>query len=143
MSLAQAYCVTKPATKLRAAPDGRAAVSWKAPKFMPLQATGKKQGMWIEVVDLDGQQHWAHKNDLSKKLNCIVVKVASTKLRAGPGKKYELVHLGVVDKYASFLDLGGEDGWTQVQDESGEKAWLDLDHTWKPAKKLRMSFESQ
>jgi SH3-like domain-containing protein len=108
---------------------------------MPLSITGKKQGPWIEVTDVDGQTHWANKRDVSSRMSCVVVKTNTTKLRAGPGKTFDMAGLGVVDKYSAFLDLGGEDGWTQVVDDAGEKAWVNLDHIWKPSKKLRMSFD--
>lgn len=137
---AQAYCVSKPGAKLYSQPTAKSPVSWRVPKFMPLFGTGKKQGQFREVNDVDGQLHWVKSNDISSRMSCIVVKTNTTTLRAGPGKKFEPAYLGVVDRYAAFLDLGGEDGWTQVQDDTGEKAWVNLDHTWKPAKKYRMSF---
>lgn len=137
---AQAFCVNKSGTKLYSQASTKAAVSWKVPKHMPLFGTGKKQKGMVEVNDVDGQLHWVKRSELSSRSNCVVVKTNSTVMRSGPGKKFEPVYLGVVDRYAAFEDLGGEDGWTQVQDETGMKAWINLDHTWKPTKKYRMSF---
>ncbi len=108
---------------------------------MPLQATGKRQAGWIEVRDVDQQVHWVHESDITGQWTCAVVRIKSSRLRLGPGKHFQPSPLGLSDKYSTFLDLGGEDGWAQVENEEGEKAWIDLDHVWKPTRKTRLSFD--
>lgn len=110
---------------------------------MPLAATGKRRsGGWIQVRDMDGQVHWISSRDVTTSWNCVVVRTKSTRLRMGPGKQFQPSPLGLADKYSAFLDLGGEDGWTQIENDEGEKGWVNMDHLWKPSRMLRMSFEN-
>lgn len=141
--LAQSYCINKDGVKLKATPSSKANTSWQVPKYMPLQGTGKKSGSYLEVIDLDQQVHWVQKKDVSTKMSCLVVKSKNTKLRTGPGTKYPQSPAGVADKYAAFKDLGGEDGWTQVEDDLGAKSWINLDKTWKASSRMRMSFDGE
>lgn len=114
----------------------------KYPKYTLLKLSGKKKGSQVEVEDLDGKLSWVQRKDISINRKCVVVKTAKSQLRLGPGKEFGSV--GIVEKGAAFLDLGGEDGWTRVQNFKGEKAWVNLDHLWLPVgKKMRMSFEDQ
>lgn len=59
----------------------------------------------------------------------------------GPGPKFEKADLA--EQGMVFMDMGGEDGWTQVQNAEGKRAWINLDHTWKPAARVRMSFSPE
>lgn len=140
-AMAQSYCVTKSGVRLRKAANIKAAVSWKVPRYMPLSGTGKRRGKFLEVKDVDNQLHWVQTNDVTTAKTCVVVKVSTTRLRQGPGRSFQASSLGLADRYMAFLDLGGEDGWTQIEDEDGEKAWVSVDHTWKPLRKTRVSFE--
>lgn len=138
---ALAICISKSGARLRRAPTGRAEISWRVPKYMPLQVTGKRQSGWVEVRDVDNQVHWAQESDLSNQWTCAVVRTRTTRLRQGPGKHFQPSPLGQIDKYTTFVDLGGEDGWTQVENEEGEKGWANLDHLWKPTRRTRLSFD--
>lgn len=140
-AIAQAYCVNKAGVRLRKTASIKAPVSWKVPRFMPLQGTGKRQSGWLEVKDVDNQVHWVQSNEVSSKPTCVVVRVNMSRLRQGPGKTFQASPLGLADRYMAFQDLGGEEGWTQVEDEDGEKAWISIDHIWKPLRRTRMSFE--
>ena len=140
---AQSFCVNKPGAVLRSAPQGSAPPSWKVPKFMPLLGTGEKKGSWYEVTDIDGQKHWANVHDVSTQMACVVVKVKKARIRTGPGNNFETSSNGVADRYSAFIDQGGEDGWTQVEDEMGQKGWVNLDQVWKPHRKMRMSFDGE
>ena len=110
---------------------------------MPLQATGEKKGTWIEVSDVDGQKHWVSSHDVSTRLTCLVVSSKRARLRSGPGSKFETAPAGIADRYTPFVDLGGEDGWTMVEDEMGQRSWINLDQTWKAHRRFRVSFDSQ
>jgi hypothetical protein len=140
-SFAQSFCVTKAGANLRRGPTATSAVSWKVPRYMPLQGTGQKQGNWAEVKDVDGELHWVAASDVTTKYACLVVQVKSTRARSGPGRQFGPANMGLLDRYAAFKELGGEEGWTEVESDEGEKAWLNLDHTWKPSRTMRMSFE--
>lgn len=109
---------------------------------MPLQGTGERKGSYIEVQDLEGQSHWVKRSEVSTKIRCLAIQTKTTRLRQGPGKNHPMAEVAVMSRYAPFKDLGGEEGWTQVEDDTGAKAWINLDHVWKPVgKRLRMSFE--
>lgn len=62
-----------------------------------------------------------------------------TPLRAGPGSNFK--NLGFAVRGEAFIDHGGEDGWTKIENESGEFFWVQLDSLWKPATRVRMSFD--
>jgi len=142
MSWADSLCVTKSGAVLRAEPQEKALMSWQVPKYMPLKSTGSRQNGFAEVIDVDGERHWASLRDVSAKMKCLVVRTRRSKLRTGPGINFAPSDLGVADRYGTFIDMGGEDEWTQVQDELGGRAWISLDHVWKPQKRMRMSFEA-
>jgi uncharacterized protein YgiM (DUF1202 family) len=144
-SLAQAQtslCVHRSGALLRSSPQASAPLSWKVPKYMPLKSTGFSKNGFYEVVDLDGQKHWASSNDVSSRLKCLVVSARTARLRTGPGSEFAVARAGVADRYSTFIDHGGEDGWTQVEDQDGEKSWINLDQVWKPSRRLRMSFDN-
>ncbi len=139
---AQSLCASKPGVVLRRNPTSKASVSWKVPKYMPFMATGKRQGSgWLEVKDVDGQSHWVEGRLMTNSWNCVVVRTKSTRLRMGPGKQFQPSPLGLADRYTAFLDLGGEDGWTQIENDDGEKGWVNMDHLWKPSRRMKMSFD--
>jgi uncharacterized protein YgiM (DUF1202 family) len=138
---ASAVCVTKDGALLKSSPSATASTSWQVPKYMPLKDTGKSSGQYLEVLDLESERHWVRKSEITRKLNCLVVKSPITTLRTGPGDSYSRAPAGYADKYSAFQDHGGEDGWTQVQADDGRKAWINLDTTWKPSRTIRMRFE--
>lgn len=141
IGFADPVCTIKAETFLKKLPSVKSRISWRVGKYMPFMATGKEEGLFLEVRDVDGQQHWISKKDVSKQVNCVVVKATSAKLKTGPGKSYDNSPLGLADKYTPFLDIGGEDGWTQVKDDSGIISWIQIDQLWRVRKKVRMSFD--
>lgn len=115
--------------------------SIKLSQYTPLTWTGKKENGWLEVRTMTGQSYWVRSRDVSFNMKCLSVQVKQSRLRMGPGNGYE--RAPVAQKGDVFLDLGGEDGWTQVENSKGEKAWINLDHTWRPASTMRMVFEPE
>lgn len=110
----------------------------KIPKYTPVSMTGKREGRWREVQNMQGQIYWMRSRDLSTSMNCLSVRVEQSRMYQGPGPTFgkgEIANRGDV-----FLDLGGEDGWIRVQNEEGKKSWINLDHIWKPSVVIRMSF---
>lgn len=137
---AAAVCVSKKTTVARASGSSKAKEVGEYRKFTPLKWSGKKEGPWIEVSDYSGQTSWIRRKDVSFNTTCVVVRVGKSRLRTGPGKDFPAAQLS--EKGWAFKDLGGEDGWTQVESEDGTKAWVNLDHTWKPSNRtMRLSFE--
>lgn len=140
---AQSLCVRTPGAKLWYHPDFKHKPVWRAMRFTPLMGTGKKVGPFIEVTNIENTKFWVQKKDVTDKMSCIVVSAKRAILRNGPGEKFALAKNKVAERHEAFRDLGGEDGWTLVQDEIGEIAWLELDKAWKPKSKIRLSFESE
>jgi SH3-like domain-containing protein len=130
--------VTSSVANLRLSPNKDATISWIVGKNMPLRQI-KREGAWIQVSDVDNQVHWVHGSSVSSNVNCLVIRSAYTRLRQGPGKGYEVAPMVVADKYTPFRDLGGEDGWTLVEDDQGNRGWIDLKYTWKPTEYVRIN----
>jgi hypothetical protein len=107
-------------------------------KYTPLNWTGKREGRWIEIQTMLGQTYWVRRKDVSTSLRCLTVKVEQSRLHKGPGPTFEKGEVAL--RGDVFLDMGGEDGWTRIQDAYGMKAWINLDHVWKPESLIRMSF---
>ncbi len=132
-------CVATLVTSFKSHAKKDSAEISKLKKYTPLKLTGRKDGAWVESQDFSGRVGWVQSRDLSHKYQCVSVQVDRSSLRSGPGKEYGLD--STVTRGASFLNLGGEDGWTRVQDAEGHVAWVNLDHLWRPTLRLRMSFE--
>jgi len=111
------------------------------PRFTPLLGTGRTFQNYVEVVNVEKKMFWIRRGEVSRRFNCVVV-MQKADLRTGPGKKYRLVKNRSAVKHKAYRDLGGEEGWTQIQDESGKVAWIDLRNTWKPRSRyISLSFE--
>jgi uncharacterized protein YgiM (DUF1202 family) len=141
---AQSFCVKNDNTLLHAKPSKKSAVSWRVSKFMPLQGTGKSKSGYIQVADVDGQLHWVLRKNVRHSNKCVVISTRRGVLRSGPGTHFSALENLPGERYSSYRDLGGEDGWTQVQDSHGRKGWINMDLIWKPIdSRFRMSFEHQ
>ena len=138
---ASTVCVRVSEAQLKSSPEKNGVEVGKVPKYTPFKLPGKKQGSWIQVEDMEGHQSWIRRSEVSTSMKCLKVIVDRTRMHRGPGKSFPVGDL--VERGDSFLDLGGEDGWTQVQNSKGEKSWINMDHTWKPYSRLRMSFENE
>lgn len=133
------YCVSSDVGILRAEARTSSKQIIKYSMYTPLKSTGKKEGSFIFVQDFRGRKGWIHQSHIRADLSCVAVKASRVKLKSGPGSEFET--LWVPAKGEGFKDLGGEDGWTQVENAKGEKAWIHLDKVWRPSTTLRMSFD--
>ncbi|MFN7454467.1 MAG: SH3 domain-containing protein [Pseudobdellovibrionaceae bacterium] len=136
----QASCVIEAGAKLRKGPSAKSEVIANLEKFTPVKLSGKVENKFYEVTDAKSRKGWLRTSQVNQELTCLTVKVEKSRLRSGPGTEYD--PKGLAKKSEVFRDLGGEDGWTQVENARGEKAWINLDHTFKPRSKVRMSFEA-
>lgn len=141
-SFSDAACVASTKTSFRKFPKGKSKEIYSASKYFPFMPTGKRENGYTQVQDMDGKMGWIRSRDLNWHWNCVAVRVHKSKLRSGPGNEFSSAE--TADKGSSFLDLGGEDGWTQVQNSNGERQWVNLDHVWRPRESsMRMSFEAE
>jgi uncharacterized protein YgiM (DUF1202 family) len=140
-SLAMAACVRAKKSSFRKEPTSRSREIYSVGKYFPFLPTGKREKGYSQVQDMDGKMGWVRTHDLNWHWNCLAVKVQKSKLRSGPGTQFSSAE--TAEKGEPFLDIGGEDGWIQVQNANGEKQWINLDHIWKPREAMRMSFEPE
>jgi len=133
--------VIEAGAKLRKSPHVKSEVIASLDKFTPVKLSGKVENKHYEVTDAKSRKGWLRTNQVNQELTCLTVKVEKSRLRSGPGTEYN--PKGLAKRSEVFKDLGGEDGWTQVENAQGERAWINLDHTHKPRSKVRMSFEGE
>lgn len=136
---AQAYCVRKHEVSAYEKAGDKNEI-YKIEKYTPLQGTGLTKHRFVEVTSFDGKTFWVRNSMVTTDFSCLAVSVDKSRMREGPGKEFPANDLA--ERGQVFKDLGGEDGWTMVENLDGGKAWLNLDHTWKPRSKLRMSFDA-
>ncbi len=138
---AGAACTTSSVLELRGKPDPKAKVVKAVGKYTPVVLTGKKQKKFIEIKDQFGKHYWVRGGRFSQELNCVSVKPDKSLLRTGPGSDYES-YPNPARQGEGFIALGGEDGWAQVEDEKGNRYWIDMDHLWRPdSAKTRISID--
>ncbi len=139
---ARSLCVDRSEANLRSGPSSRSAITWTVGRNMPLKEI-RRQGAWVEVSDLEGKRHWVHRGSVSTRLRCLVITRNFTTIRQGPGREYPPAELPVTDKYFPYRDIGGEDGWTQIEDDQGYRGWVPLTHTWKPTSYMHINLEDE
>lgn len=132
-------CVVRPKIKLYKGPGKDFAVTWTVPKYMPLLKLAQK-GAWFKVQDLEGEVHWVSASNVSRKINCAVVKTKIAKLRRGPGREFPLAELSVVDRYTPFRKVERDGEWIHVRDDYDETYWVHETNVWMPVVRAKLSF---
>lgn len=135
----QAVCAKSSLVTLKAEPSDKAKTSWKVAKYMPFLRQEKK-GAWIKVTDLDGISHWGKSRDFRTDQRCVVVKVAVAKLRAEPKAEAPTADIKTLDRYTPLKRLAEEGPWILVEDEMGNRAWINETNVWKPLAVTPISF---
>jgi hypothetical protein len=111
----------------------------KLAKFTPVNWTGEREGSWFQIQTFDGKLLWIRRKDLSFSWICLQVVVGQSRMYGGPGPTFP--KMDIAQKGDVFRDHGGEDGYTRVENAEGRINWINLDHTWKPTSRFRMSFQ--
>lgn len=137
----QSFCVIKSKAILYESASNRSKEVLSLEKWTPLQGVGKPQKGFRHVKTSRGVLGWVRTSQVTEGKSCVAVRVDRSRLRSGPGTEFEARELA--QRGDVFLDLGGEDGWTKVQDDQGKEAWINLDHLWRPHSKMRMSFDAE
>lgn len=119
--------------ELRKGPGPKFPVSWKVARFMPFLKVDSK-GQWIKVQDLEGEVHWARRQDLTSQFSCVVVKTAVARLRQEPSTSSPSAELATLDRYTPLKRLASRAEWMEVQDQVGRKAWIHESQVWRPVK---------
>lgn len=139
VSPALALCVKNANVSLRSGPSSKKPVTWVVPKYTPLIEL-QRAGGWVQVEDMDGEEHWIYGAHVTNKIVCVAVRVPSTKLRKGPSLQSELADIIQVDKHTPFkrLDIQGE--WNEVEAPWGEVYWVHEGVLWRPIRVQKLDF---
>lgn len=134
---AWALCVTTSRANLRAGPGSKHAITWSVPKYTPLIEV-KRVGSWYQIEDMDGELHWVYGKNVTTRMVCVSVKVASAKLRKAPGG--DPASIPDVDRYTPFqrVDIQGE--WYEVVASWGESYWIHESTVWRPVRISKVQF---
>ncbi len=116
---------------LRTDPKASAEVSWRVAKHMPLLRLSRKKE-WSKVQDLEGDTHWVKTSDVTNSYRCVVVQTNIAALHREPSKAAPADGLKTVDRFTPFKRVGDRVDWLQVEDESGQRAWVHESQVWKP-----------
>ncbi|MEZ4750305.1 MAG: SH3 domain-containing protein [Bdellovibrionota bacterium] len=125
-----AVCVTSSSANLRSGPGTNYRISWKVQKYMPFDVIKSSRG-WYRVKDLDGDIHWIHKQLVTSRYYCAVIKSTTANMRTGPGGHYPKSPLyPVANHYDSFRLLKQKGSWAYVEDPDGDKYWVHRSLIW-------------
>jgi len=138
----QAMCVKSKTAVIRSEANKSAKELITLNQYTPVKWSGQKKNGYFEVSEKSGIKGWVKVSDVSVSLICLQIKTNRIVLRSGPGNEFDKINTQI-KKGDTFLDLGGEDGWTQIQNQKGETGWVQIDKTWKPTSTTRLSFENE
>jgi SH3-like domain-containing protein len=132
-------CVSVKKAYLRQTPNQNSKVSWIVGKHMPLEGVGRVRD-WYKVKDMDSQVHWVHMNSVTSQGLCVAVTKSGTKLHAGPGSKYKLADFSIADRYYPYRTLDHDENWILVQDDRGNKGWVNSNLLWSPQRVVSLGY---
>lgn len=120
-----ALCVSVAKANLRTGPGTGYDVVWEIFKYMPLVKVGVSvSGKWYAVKDVDGDVTWIHRDLVTSKFHCAVVKTDTVNVRTGPGTRYRKSPISPAKQYYSFKVEKRRGGWLKVRDEWGGRGWI-------------------
>lgn len=91
----------------------------------------KSSGDWYRVKDLDGDIHWIHKQLVTSRYYCAVIKSTTANMRTGPANHYPQSPIyPVANHYDSFRLLKQKESWAYVEDPDGDKFWVHRSLIW-------------
>jgi len=128
---ANAVCVRAPKANIRTGPGKNYEIVWEVYRYMPFQRVGTSlSGNWYAVKDVDGDVSWIHRNLVTRKYRCAVVKAEEANIRSGPGTRYARSPMGPARQYYSFRVVKKNGDWIKVKDEWGSAGWIHRDLVW-------------
>ena len=126
-----AVCVKVPQANLRHGPGTDFEKSWEVYQYMPFKKIGQ-EGDWYHVEDMDGDKHWILQGLVSDDIRCAAVNSNNINVRTGPGTRYAINPLGLIQKYYSFKVLDIQGAWVKVNDSAFDEAWVARSLLWIP-----------
>ena len=131
VSSAAALCVNVSKANLRSGPGKNHEVTWQVYMYMPFEkveeSTDKK---WYAVKDCDGDTYWIHRNLVTNRYRCAVVRVDKARLRTGPGAHFPTVKESPARKYHTYRVISSKNGWLRLRDEWSDTGWIRKDLLW-------------
>lgn len=132
-------CVTANKANLRGSPSSKGKLIWTVGKYMPLIQV-KRKGGWYQVKDLDGKKMWISSGLVSSRIDCAVIRIPSSTLRKGPGKRFPTTPLRLAYKYTPFRKIDRDGAWLKLKDDFGYDHWVHESNIWEPLEYTRLSY---
>lgn len=124
---------------LRSGPSFHSSITWRAGLYTPLVELGSRGG-WLKVKDMDGDEQWVPRNDVSYNMECVAIRVRSAILRTGPSSKSKLANIVEVDRYTPFKRIDESGDWYKVEASWGSTYWVHDTAVWLPLRIEKVSF---
>ena len=132
-------CVTANKANLRGSPSSKGKPIWTVGKYMPLIQV-KRKGGWYQVKDLDGKKMWISSGLVSSRIDCAVIRIPSSTLRKGPGKRFPTTLSRLAYKYTPFRKIDRDGAWLKLKDDFGYDHWVHESNIWEPLEYTRLSY---
>jgi SH3-like domain-containing protein len=111
---------------LRNGPSTAAETLREAYENEPLQIVGRR-GQWLHVSDFQGDRAWIYA-PLTDSRPAVVVEADVANVRAGPGRRHEVLY--TAERWTTFLVLNQRGGWVRVRHTNGAEGWIHETLLW-------------
>ena len=132
-------CVTAGKANLRSKPSSKGKLIWTVGKYMPLIQV-KRKGSWYQVKGLEGKKMWISSGLVTSRIDCAVIRVPSSILRKGPGKRFPTTPLRIAYKYTPFKKMDRDGAWLKLKDDFGYDHWVHESNLWEPLEYTRLNY---
>ncbi len=138
---AQALCVSASRAHLRSRPSTKSTITLSVGKYTPLLEV-EKRGSWYKVKDVDGVTHWVYSRLVTRRIQCLIVKVSEANIRSGPSHRAPLARYPIANRYFAFKKLDSNEAWLRVQAPSGKGGplWVHENLVWQAFKVQTIGF---
>ncbi len=124
---AEIVTVKVPSAEVRSKPSVYGSkVIMEAPKYYPLSIQGS-ENRYLQVRDFRGKSGWVHETLVGKNPG-VVVEVAGSNVRQGPGKDNPVVFQA--EQGDTFMVIGQQGDWLEIRDAKGRTGWIWKSLTW-------------
>lgn len=134
-------CVTEAKVALKAEPKNQAKVLQQLALHQPLKITKKSNTPdYYFVETMNKKRGYVLRSKTLFGRTCYQSNIANKYLRSSPQKKMS-ARLRSIKKGETFLQIGADDGWVELESSTGEKVWIEVGSLWQPTSQMRLSFE--
>jgi SH3-like domain-containing protein len=111
---------------VRSGPGVADPMMWQVEKYHPLIIIEKKDG-WYRFKDFEGDEGWIS-GALLDTTPTVIVKVARSNVRTGPGKDYPVKFMA--ERGIPFKILRTQGDWIEIEHGDGDKGWIAKTLVW-------------